>query len=133
MATTTNLAAEFFVASQLFRLGHTVTITLGNTKQVDLVVTHVDGRTVTIDTKGLKNTTNWPLTPKLIRDTHFYVLVSFRNRFSSLAQAPDVFVIPSTELHTVLEPWSNHPHVTCVDYYTVRKAAFKDAWHLLFP
>ena len=50
----TNLAAEFFVASQLFRLGYTVTITLGNTKEIDLLVAHPDGRTVTIDVKGLK-------------------------------------------------------------------------------
>jgi hypothetical protein len=131
MSTSTNLAAEFFVASQLFRLGYTVTLTLGNTKEVDLVVTHPDGRTATIDTKGLKNKTNWPLKAKLIRDTHFFVLVSFRDRFSSLADAPDVFVIPSTQLHTVLAKWAGHEQ-TCVDYYTVRKKNFKDAWHLLF-
>lgn len=39
----TNLAAEFYVASQIFRLGHTVTITYGNTKEIDLIVHNENG------------------------------------------------------------------------------------------
>jgi len=54
----TNLASEFYVASQLFRQGYVVTVTLGHTKEIDLIVAHPDGRTITIDMKGLKNTTN---------------------------------------------------------------------------
>ena len=34
----TNLASEFYVASLLFRLGYAVTITLGHTKEIDLIV-----------------------------------------------------------------------------------------------
>ena len=41
----TNLAAEFYVASQLFRLGYIVTITLGHTKEIDLIVAHPDDGT----------------------------------------------------------------------------------------
>lgn len=70
----TNLASEFYVASQLYRLGYVVTITLGHTKEIDLIIAHPDGRTVTIDVKGLKNTTNWPLKPKLVNKKHFLYL-----------------------------------------------------------
>ena len=52
----TNLASEFYVASQLYRLGYVTVLTLGHTKEIDLVAIHPDGRTVTIDVKGLKNT-----------------------------------------------------------------------------
>lgn len=132
MSNSTNLAAEFFVASQLYRLGYTVTLTLGNTKEVDLIVAHPDGRTITIDTKGLKNKTNWPLTPKLVRDTHFFVLLSYVNHFSSIEHHPEVYVVPSVEVRAVLSNWSGNPSVTCVGYSAVRNSKYKDAWHLLF-
>ena len=32
-----NLAAEFYVASLLYRMGYTATLTLGNTKEIILV------------------------------------------------------------------------------------------------
>jgi hypothetical protein len=132
MSNSTNLAAEFFVASQLYRSGYTVTLTLGNTKQVDLIVAHPDGRTITIDTKGLKNTTNWIIAPRLIRDTHFFILVSYLNHFQSLTHHPEVFIIPSTEIRAVITGWSGRPDVTCVGYSKVRNSIYKNAWHLLF-
>jgi len=54
----TNLASEFYIASQLHRLGYITVLALGHTKEIDLVAIHPDGRTATIDVKGLKNTTN---------------------------------------------------------------------------
>ena len=132
MSTTTNLAAEFHVASQLLRLGYIATVTLGNTKEIDLIVAHPDGRTVTIDSKGLKNTTNWPLNPKLVRDTHFFALVCYRNRLTKLDFHPEVFIVPSVQVHSVLSRWSGRPDISCVGYSKLRNSQYKEAWHLLF-
>ncbi len=82
---TASLSAEFHVASQLARLGHTVTLTMGQHKEIDIIVAHQDGRMVTIDAKGLKNTTNWPLKPKRKDKTHFFALVGYRNKFQDLS------------------------------------------------
>jgi hypothetical protein len=128
----TNLASEFFIASQLYRLGYTPTITLGHTKEIDLIVAHPDGRTVTIDVKGLKNKTNWPLKPKLISPHHFYVLVCYLEKYQNIAVPPEVFVIPSTRIESLLGKWTGLPQVTAVGYNRVRNGEFKDAWHLLF-
>ena len=128
----TNLAAEFFVASQLFRIGYTVTITFGNTKEIDLIVAHPDGRTITIDVKGLKNKTNWPLKPKLVTRNHFFVLVSYVNKFQDPASQPEVFVVPSVQVKSVLGGWSGRPEVTAVAYNRVKDGKFKNAWDLLF-
>ena len=128
----TNTASELYVASLLSRLGYAVTITFGNTKVIDLMVAHPDGRVVSIDVKGLKNTTNWPLTPKIKSPTHFFVLVSYRNRFQDLASPPDVFVIPSADIPKLLTRWTGRPEVTCVGYTTLKNTAYRDAWHLLF-
>jgi len=129
-----NLPAEFYVASQLFRLGHTVTITLGHTKEIDLIVVHSDGRTITIDVKGLKNTTNWPINPKLEKEDHFFVLVSYLNKFGDLNIHPDVFVVPSLEIKSLLTPWSGKAHVKQkgVRYRDVKNSKYKNAWELLF-
>lgn len=127
-----NLASEFYVASQLYRLGYTVTITLGHTKEIDLIVAHSDGRIITIDVKGLKNTTNWPLTPKLKNENHFYILVNYKNKFSDLSFHPEVFVIPSLEIENVLVSWAGKPNVTCVGYKDVKNSKYKNAWGLLF-
>ena len=128
----TNLAAEFYVASQLFRMGLTVTLTLGHTKEIDLMVAHPDGRTVTIDVKGLKNKTNWPIKPKLISKSHFFVLVSYINKFKNVEVQPEVFVVPSTQLKALLHGWSGRPDITAVGYTHVKGGRFKDAWPLLF-
>jgi hypothetical protein len=120
------------VASQLFRLGYLVTITLGNTKEVDLMVAHPDGRTISIDVKGLKNKTNWPLKPKLIKKTHFYVLVSYLNGFNDLSIQPEIFIVPSIDVKKALSTWSGNRNVTAVGYRTVKNSKYKDAWHLLF-
>lgn len=128
----TNLASEFYVASQLLRLGYVVTVTLGHTKEIDLIVAHPDGRTITIDVKGLKNTTNWPLTPKLKRKDHFYVLVSYLNKFDDLNSQPDIFVIPSLEVENVLSLWSGRSDVKCVNYHGIKDSKYKNAWNKLF-
>lgn len=131
--TNAGLAAEFYVASCLLRLGHSVSLTLGNTKQIDLSAHHPDGRTVTIDAKALKNTTNWPLMAKRRDPNHFFILVCYRNRFSKPDAPPEVFVIPSTEIDGLLSPWSGRPEVTGVPYNRVKNSRYRDAWDLLFP
>jgi predicted AAA+ superfamily ATPase len=132
IAQNTNLAAEFFVASQLFRLGYNVTITLGHTKEIDIIVANQDGRTVTVDVKGLKNKTNWPVKPKLISRNHFYVLVSYLNRFTDVQTQPEVFVIPSARIKRLLRFWTGNPNVSAVTYKRAAQSGFKNAWHLLF-
>jgi len=133
--TNTNLASEFYVASQLFRCGYTVTLTLGNTKEIDLIVT--DGtKVLTIDVKGLKNMTNWPLT--LIaepRQNHFFVLVAWKNKFEKIGDidsVPDVYIIPATKIREVLTPWAGRPNVTCVAYRNIKNSEYKNAWKSLF-
>lgn len=128
----TNLASEFYIASQLYRLGCVATLTLGHTKEIDLVVIHPDGRTVTIDVKGLKNTTNWPLQPKLKSKDHFYILVNYKNKLGNLSFHPEVFVIPSLEADNLLSSWAGKPKVKCIEYKNVKNSRYKDAWDLLF-
>lgn len=78
------------------------------------------------------NKTNWPVTPKLVSDSHFFILVSYLNAFRNLEVVPEVFVIPSKEVHKVLSFWSGSDTVSCVGYSAVKNSIYKNAWHLLF-
>ena len=120
------------MASVVSRLGYVVTVTFGNTKVIDLMFAHPDGRVVTIDVKGLKNTTHWPLKPKLRKRTHFYVLVSYRNRFADVSSLPLVYVIPSTAMRHFVRTWVGRPDVSAVPYSLLRRSKYRDAWNLLF-
>jgi hypothetical protein len=129
-----NLAAEYFVASQLFRLGYIVNVTYGNTKQIDLVVIHPDlKRKVTIDVKGLKNKTNWPM-PKnpLVHKDHFYVLISFLKQYKNLETMPEAFVIPSSSVRRIWGLWSGHKTQRGISYKKANTRKYKGRWDLLF-
>lgn len=128
----TNLASEFFVASQLFRLGYSVTITLSKTKEIDLVVMDKKRQFITIDVKGLKNKTNWPIKLKLISKSHFFVFVSYLNKFSSLEKEPEIFIVPSNRIKKLLGNWTGNPNVTALRYSKIKNSKYKNAWNLLF-
>ena len=128
---TANLAAEFLVASYLIRLGYVVTLTLGQTKEIDLIAIGPRGRSVTIDVKGLKNKTNWPMRPVRPRRNHFFIFVSFLTRFHDLAAQPDVFIVPSSQLSRVLGRWTGRPEQRAVAYRRLRDSRFRSAWDLM--
>ena len=128
----TNLAAEFYVASQIFRLGHTVTITYGNTKEIDLIVHNENGQMITIDVKGLKNTTNWPIKSKPEKKNHFYILVTYKNKLNDLDKSPEVYIIPAIKIKKYLSSWTGNKNVTCVGYSKIKGSEYKDAWDKIF-
>ena len=117
-----NLASEFYVASLLFRLGYEASITLGNTKEIDLMVYDPETqKEITIDVKGLKNTTNWVMPKNLSeRDAHFFVLVTFKNKFSDLDAIPEVYTIPSKKVTKLWTGWSGNPKVKAIRYSVLR-------------
>jgi hypothetical protein len=86
---------------------------------------------VTIDVKGLKNTTNWVVTPKLRTQRHFFVLVCYRNRFSDASFLPESYVVPSLAVDEVLETWAGNRAVTCIGYRNVKEGRFPEAWSLM--
>jgi hypothetical protein len=125
----TNLASEFYIASLLFRLGYSVTITLGHTKEIDLIVTNKNSKKISVDVKGLGGKTNWPIKPKLISEDHFYVLVTYLNKFRNLEVVPEVYIIPSLQVRDLITDWTTRSGIT---YKDLKNSRFKDAWHLLF-
>jgi hypothetical protein len=134
----TNLAAEFYVLSILYRLGINAHLTLGNKKSVDIVVEKED-KVITIDVKGLKDTSCFPIDNwNKKNENHFLIFVSFLKRIDDPNIIPDVFILPSLELenrHKELEGKSiiyKNPkgNRVVVEYNRLKKlgAKYKNKW-----
>src|ERR1035441_10604579 len=98
----TNLAAEYYVLSMLYRYGAEASLTLGNKKSVDIIV--LRGRTLlSIDVKGLAGKTLWALDNLSEPTEHHYIaLVSFLNRIHDCTVVPEVYILPSSHIERFL-------------------------------
>ena len=90
------VAGEYFVAAELSRRGHIASISLRNTRGIDILATNAEAsRSVTIQCKTNQlDRTSWMLNDKcesLVSDSHFYVLVVLGGPL----ERPRFHVVPS--------------------------------------
>lgn len=97
----TGMAAEFYVLSMLHRLGATANLTLGNQKAIDIIVIRDSGDVVTIDVKGIKGKTSWPIKDQHASRSHYFVFVSFLGKIDDPSVLPEVYVVPSTSIRNL--------------------------------
>ena len=127
----TNLAAEFFVLSMLYRKGISANLTLGNRKEVDIVVEKPTGELITIDVKGIAGSTSWPVDNFVKgRNGHFLVFVSFKGRIESESEVPEVYIVPSTVVGRIM--YKGRTGRKFVELRALRKKGkYRDCWELL--
>ena len=92
----TGVAGEYFVAAELSRQGYIASISLRNTRGIDILATNQDGsRSITIQCKtNQSGQRNWMLNKKsesFFAKDHFYVFVALKK----LATRPSFHVVPS--------------------------------------
>jgi hypothetical protein len=90
------VAGEYFVAAELSRRGYIASISLRNTRGIDILVTNASAsRTVTIQCKTTQRSKKaWVLSDKsesFYSPTHFYVFVVLGN----LDERPSFHIVPS--------------------------------------
>jgi hypothetical protein len=95
-AVLTGVAGEYFVAAELSRRGYIASISLRNTRGIDILATNHDGsRSITIQCKTSQKTQKkWVLNEKsedFVSDKHFYVFVSL----GKVGERPRYHVVPS--------------------------------------
>ncbi len=94
----TNLASEYYVLSMLYRIGANAYLTLGNKKAVDIIIDQKD-QLLTIDVKGLKGTTGFPVDNWDKKEkNHFLVFVSFLNKIDDPQIVPETYIVPSLDI-----------------------------------
>lgn len=129
----TNLAAEFWVLSVLYRLGVEAHLTLGNKKSVDILILRNSKTICTVDVKGLADSYDWPADNiNVLGDpTHFYVLLSFEGRISDPLANPSIWTIPSNRIESFIKRGKTRSWVSRA---LVKRdgSEFKNAWGYFF-
>jgi hypothetical protein len=125
----TNLAAEFYVLSMLHRLGANALLTLGNKKAVDILV-EKNGKSLTIDVKGLTDKTSFPVDNYRAEAGHYIAFVSFLNKIGDPAVQPEVYIVPSLDIKKQGLLFSAPSGAQRVQYKTLSENAgtYPDKW-----
>ena len=142
----TGAAGAYYVAFQLSAQGYAVGLTTYGTKAIDLFVANPDTRkSITIQTKtmfedasqswGWKWYVNKKVIHGLVSMSYFYAFVDLKG---NLSQVPDVFIVPSRKLRSLLDPFPkrydlDNPKVTSVwcDIYKNDAPKYKNRWDII--
>jgi hypothetical protein len=132
----TNLAAEFYVLSMLYRLGVPAHLTLGNEKAVDIVA-EKDGKLLKIDVKGIAKKNPFLLGNRdkgLLPD--YYVLVSFEGKIDDPAALPVVYIVPAKDIDKSQSGLGGKALLSrngmCINYRDIEtlSAKYQDKWEV---
>lgn len=97
--TLVGVAGEYFVAAELSLRGYLASITLRNSRGIDIIASNSEAsKTVSIQVKSNKSgKASWILSKKsesFVESNHFYVFVSLK----PLGKRPDYFIVHSSDV-----------------------------------
>lgn len=106
-STLVGVAGEYFVAAELSLRGYLASITLRNSRSIDIIASNSDAsKTISIQVKSNKSgKASWILSKKseaFVESNHFYVFVALH----PLGKRPDFFVVHSSDVAKYIA--SNH-------------------------
>ena len=122
----TGMAAEFFVLSQLFRIGLEAYLSQGNKKAIDIRVVHSPEHAISIDVKAVRSYSSLVVNNVVAAQNHFVVFVIYNNKFEDLTKAPEVFIVPSLEVAAITKHFGDERRVMKGEL-----AKYKDNWQVL--
>ena len=123
--THTGIASEFLVAGELARRGYNVTLTMGNTKAIDLLI-EKNGTLIPVQVKGIQRTASicWNLSLKKIQGhSIMYVLV---NLHADTMEQPEYFILSEEDVTNSFKPANSGRDY--LDYKLAIKLGYKDKW-----
>lgn len=122
----TGMAAEFYVLSQLFRMGLEAHLSQGNKKSIDIRVVHNANHAISIDVKAVRSYSSLVVNNVTASESHFLAFVIYNNKFEDVSVVPEVFVVPSVEVAAITKHFKNERRVMKGDL-----AKYKDNWPAL--
>lgn len=122
----TGIAAEYFVLSQLYRLGLEAYISQGNKKAIDIRVIQKDGTALSVDVKAVRGYSSLIVNNVRPASNHFIVFVVYDNKFEDVSVPPKIFVVPSDDIPKIAKSFKNEKRVMKGDIN-----GYKDKWDLL--
>jgi len=122
----TGVAAEYFILSQIYRLGLEAYISQGNKKAIDIRVIQENGNPISIDVKAVRGYSSLVVNNVKVQDNHYIVFVIYNNKFEDVLVPPDVYVVPSSDVPSITSHFKEEKRVM--------KGAlegYKNQWSLL--
>ena len=107
----TGIAAEYFVLSQLHRLGLEAYISQGNKKAIDIRVIQEDGNPVSLDVKAVRGYSSLVVNNVVERKNHFVAFVIYNNKFEDVLTLPEIFIVPSSEVASITSHFKKEKRV----------------------
>ena len=99
----TGVAAEYFVLSQIYRLGLEAYISQGNKKAIDIRVIQENGNPVSVDVKAVRGYSSLVVNNIRVEENHFIVFVIYNNKFGDVLTLPQVYIVPSVEVPAITQ------------------------------
>lgn len=120
----TYLAGEYFVASELYRRGFSVGMTIGNAKAIDMMA-HKNDKGMAIQVKAIrdKKSVGWPITQNKLAKNVLYVFVNLNG-----IDAPDYYVLTSEETATKIKMYEKRGIITLSD---LKREEYLNRWNKL--
>lgn len=122
----TGMAAEFYVLSQLFRMGLEAYMSQGNKKSIDIRIVHSAEKAISVDVKAVRGYSSLVVNNVSESPSHFLAFVIYNNKFEEVMVSPDVFIVPSKEVTSITKHFKRERRVMKGDL-----AKYKDNWEAL--
>lgn len=97
----TGVAAEYFVLSQIYRLGLEAYISQGNKKTIDIRVIQKNGNPISVDVKAVRGNSSLVVNNVKTKEHHFVAFVIYNNKFEDVLTQPEVYIVPSLEVPSI--------------------------------
>ncbi len=97
----TGVAAEYFVLSQIYRLGLEAYISQGNKKAIDIRVMQEKGNPISVDVKAVRGYSSLVVNNVKARKNHFIAFVIYNNKFENVLTQPEVYIVPSLAVPSI--------------------------------
>jgi len=107
----TGIAAEYFVLSQLFRMGLEAYLSQGNKKSIDIRIVHSAEKAVSLDVKAVRAYSSLVVNNVTPADNHFLAFVIYNNKFENLDTTPEVFIVPSHKVPEITKHFGDERRV----------------------
>jgi hypothetical protein len=105
------MAAEFYILSQLLRMGLEAYLSQGNKKSIDIRVVHGPDKAISIDVKAVRSYSSLVVNNVTAAPHHYIAFVIYNNKFEDLSVAPEVFIVPSVDVPAITRKFGEERRV----------------------
>lgn len=107
----TGIAAEYFILSQLYRMGVEAYISQGNKKAIDIRIIKNDSVSISVDVKAVRGYSSLVVNNVVKKENHFIVFVVYNGKFENINTVPEIFIVPSVEVIKIAKHFKEQKRV----------------------